>query len=279
MQSLSHRRAEGPPPAAQRTKAQAASPLERWRAAVAPVVEPALGPIRRYGEPALAAATVITMPVAVWAALIYAPIDAIQGIAWRIFYFHVPVAWTAYLAFGVVFGASILYLWRRDERWDWLARAAAEIGVVFTTLTLISGSLWGRPIWGAWWTWDPRLTTTLILWFIYVGYLLLRGYLGRTPSAARSAAVVGILGFVDVPINYLSTTWWRTQHPSLMVTTDNAGHLPGAALFALFAALAAFTLLFGFLLLQVYRLERLQTMALRLRARIESDSDPNERDS
>ncbi|HEX6122847.1 MAG TPA: cytochrome c biogenesis protein CcsA, partial [Ktedonobacterales bacterium] len=171
----------------------------------------------------------------------------------------------------------ILYLWRKDERWDWLARAGAEIGIIFTTLTLITGSLWGRPIWGTWWTWDPRLTTTLILWFIYIGYLLVRTYMGRTASAARAAAVVGILGFVDVPINYLSTTWWRTQHPSLMVTTNNAGHLTGPALFAMFIALAAFTLLFGFLLLQVYRLERLQTAALRLRARVEADSDLDER--
>jgi heme exporter protein C len=178
----------------------------------------------------------------------------------------------------VVCGASILYLWRKDERWDWIARGGAEIGIVFTTLTLITGSLWGRPIWGAWWTWDPRLTTTLILWFIYVGYLLVRTYMGRTASAARAAAVVGILGFVDVPINYLSTTWWRTQHPSLMVTTNNAGHLTGPALFAMFIALAAFTLLFGFLLLQVYRLEHLQTAALRVRARVESDSDLEERD-
>jgi heme exporter protein C len=226
----------------------------------------------------LGAVTAITMLVAIWAALSYAPIDAIQGDAWRIFYFHVPVAWVAYLAFFVVFGASLLYLWRKDERWDWLARGGAEIGIVFTTLTLITGSLWGRPIWGAWWTWDPRLTTTLILWFIYVGYLLVRTYMGRTESAARAAAVVGILGFVDVPINYLSTTWWRTQHPSLMVTTDNAGHLTGPALFALFVSLAAFTLLFGYLLLQVYRLERLQDTALRLRARVESDSDLDERD-
>jgi heme exporter protein C len=102
--------------------------------------------------------------------------------------------------------------------------------------------------------------------------------MGRTASAARAAAVVGILGFVDVPINYLSTTWWRTQHPSLMVTTNNAGHLTGPALFALFIALAAFTLLFCFLLLQVYRLERMQTTALRLRARVELDSDLDERD-
>ncbi|MBF6590256.1 MAG: cytochrome c biogenesis protein CcsA [Ktedonobacterales bacterium] len=280
MRNLSHNRA--PTAALQRTRAararwrsvwvpSAQTALARWRQALAPSAQAALRPVRRYGEYALGGATAITMLVAVWAALAYAPIDATQGLAWRIFYFHVPGAWVAYLAFSVVFGASILYLWRKDARWDWLAHGAAEIGTVFTTLTLISGSLWGRPIWGAWWTWDPRLTTTLILEFIFIGYLLLRTYLGRGASGARAAAVVGILGFVDVPINYLSTTWWRTQHPSLMVTTDNAGHLTGPALFALFISLAAFTLLFGFLLLQAYRLERLQTMAHRLRARVASD--------
>jgi heme exporter protein C len=263
MQSLSSRRT------AARSAPSAFPGLDRWRAILAPYAERALGHVRRAGEPALAATTAATMLVAVWAALSYAPIDAIQGVAWRIFYFHVPVAWVAYLAFAVVFGASILYLWRRDERWDWMARAAAEIGIVFTTLTLLSGSLWGRPIWGAWWTWDPRLTTTLILWFIYAGYLLVHTYLGPTASAARAAAVVGILGFVDVPINYLSTTWWRTQHPSAMITIDNTGHLTGPALFALFVALVAFTLLFCFLLLEVYRLERLQAEARRLRARVE----------
>ena len=130
--------------------------LEWGRARLGPPlargVERGLPPLQRYGEPVLGAATAITMLVAIWAALSYAPIDAIQGEAWRIFYFHVPVAWVAYLAFFVVFAASILYLWRKDERWDWIARAGAEIGIVFTTLTLITGSLWGRPIWGAWWT-------------------------------------------------------------------------------------------------------------------------------
>jgi len=263
MQSVSQRRAAARP-------APSASPaLDRWRATLAPYAERARRPARRYGEVALAAATALTMLVAVWAALVYAPIDAIQGVAWRIFYFHVPVAWVAYLAFGVVCGASILYLWRADERWDWLAHASAEIGIVFTTLTLVVGALWGRPIWGAWWVWDPRLTTTLILWFIYAGYLLLRTYLGPTASAARAAAVVGILGFVDVPINYLSTTWWRTQHPGQMISLDNTGHLTGPALFALFVALAAFTLVYCFLLLQVFRLEHLQATVRRLRLRVE----------
>ena len=124
----------------------------------------------------LAILTTLAMLVTIWAVFAYAPVDAVQGVAFRIFYFHVPMAWVAYLAFFVVFIASIVYLWRKDERWDWLARASAELGTVFTTLVLITGSLWGRPIWGTWWTWDPRLTTTLILWFMYLAYVMVRAY-------------------------------------------------------------------------------------------------------
>ncbi len=214
----------------------------------------------------LGALTAVGMTVSLWAIFAYAPTDAIQGVAQRIFYFHVPIAWVAFLAFFIVFVASIVYLWRRDERWDWLARAAAEIGTVFTTLTLIMGSLWGKPIWGTWWQWDARLTTTLILWFIYVGYLMLRSYTGRTPAGARAAAVLGIVGFVDVPIDYLSVTWWRTIHP----TADyvSAG-LPPQAVTAFMLALTTFTLFFALLLVLVYHIERVQAAAEKLRGQIE----------
>ncbi|HEV2237529.1 MAG TPA: cytochrome c biogenesis protein CcsA, partial [Ktedonobacterales bacterium] len=143
---------------------------------------------RTRGEKAFAVlglATAIGMVVSIWAIFAYAPEDALSGVVQRIFYFHVPVAWDAYLAFFTVFVASIMYLWRRDERWDWLARAAAEIGTELTTLVLITGSLWGKPIWGTWWTWDARLTSTLFLWFIYVGYLILRGAVEDPGMRAR----------------------------------------------------------------------------------------------
>jgi heme exporter protein C len=217
------------------------------------------------------ALTVVGMVASIWAIFAYAPTDALQGVVQRIFYFHVPMAWDAYLAFFIVFVASVVYLWRRDERWDWVARAAAEIGTVFTTLVLITGSLWGKPIWGTWWTWDARLTTTLILWFIYVGYLMLRSYTGRTPSGARMAAVLGIVGFVDVPIDYLSVTWWRTIHPAAVYIIDNGqAQLPPAALQTFFLALITFTLFFVFLLGLVYQLEWLQAGVEKLRGRIES---------
>src|SRR2546421_7494532 len=129
----------------------------------------------------LGALSLIGMMVSIWMIFLYAPTDAIQGQPQRIFYFHVPMAWVALLASGVLAVTSVVYLWKRDERWDYAARASAELGAVFTTFALITGSLWGRPIWGTWWTWDPKLTATLVLWFIYVGYLMLRNYMGRTP--------------------------------------------------------------------------------------------------
>jgi heme exporter protein C len=239
-------------------------------------LEPALGrvpePVRRYGELAIGSLAGAGMLVTIWAALIYAPTD-ITGDDQRIVYFHVPVAWCAFLAFFIVFIGSILYLVQNAmgrrasaEHWDRLAWSAAEVGVIFTTLTLISGSLWGRPIWGTWWQWDARLTTTLILWFIYVGYLLLRTYMGRSDSGARSAAVVGIIGFIDVPIVYESVNWWNTLHPSQFVLE---GQLPGQMLLALLISMATFTLLLVFLLIQVYKLHSLKATTEELRARIE----------
>lgn len=219
----------------------------------------------------LGLATALGMLASIWAIFAYAPTDAVQGVAQRIFYFHVPIAWDAYLAFFVVFAASVAYLWRKDERWDWLARASAEIGTIFTTLVLITGSIWARPIWGTWWTWDERLTTSLILWFIYVGYLMLRSYMGRTAASARSAAVLGIVGFIDVPINYLSVKWWRTIHPATGYIVQNGqSQLPPAALQAFLLSLLTFTLLFAFLLVLVYHLERIQATAARIRARLDA---------
>src|SRR5690349_16768993 len=137
----------------------------------------------------LGAITLLGMGVVIWMAFFYAPTDAVQGEPQRIFYFHVPVSWVGMLAFVVMAVAGILYLKSKDERWDWIARAAGEIGLVFITLALVTGSIWGRTTWGTWWTWDARLTTTLILWFVYVGYLMLRSYMGRTTASARAGAV------------------------------------------------------------------------------------------
>jgi heme exporter protein C len=215
----------------------------------------------------LLALTFIGMMISIAMIFLYAPTDAIEGIAQRIFYFHVPVSWIGMLAFGILAAASIAYLWKKDERWDWLARASAEIGSVFITLALITGSIWGRTTWGTWWTWDARLTTTLILWFIYIGYMMLRSYMGRTPASARSAAVLAIIGVIDVPIIYESVNWWRTLHPQAEVGTPGA--LPPQVVLTLMVALATFTLLYSFLMIQMYQFQKMQTLAQRLRASLE----------
>jgi heme exporter protein C len=211
--------------------------------------------------------SLIGMMVSIWMIFLYAPTDAIEGQPQRIFYFHVPVAWIGMLAFGVVTVAGIGYLWKKDERWDWAARASAELGAVFITLALITGSIWGKTTWGTWWTWDARLTTTLILWFIYIGYLMLRSYMGRTHESARSGAVLAIIGLIDVPIIYESVNWWRTLHPQAEVGTPGA--LPPSVVLTLMISLVTFTLFYSFLMIQLYQLQRLQTLAQRLRASVE----------
>lgn len=207
------------------------------------------------------------MALAIWMAFLYAPTDAVQGPPQRIFYFHVPVSWVGMLACVVMALAGVLYLWKKDERWDWVARAAAEIGAVFISLTLITGSIWGRVTWGTWWTWDARLTTTLILWFTYIGYLMLRNYMGRTPASARAGAVLSIIGVVDVPIIYESVNWWRTLHPVAEVGV--AGALPPSVVLTLMVSLAVFTILYAALMIQGYQLQRAQTLVQRLRAGLE----------
>src|SRR5579863_9257191 len=209
----------------------------------------------------------VGMSISVWMIFLYAPEDAVQGQPQRIFYFHVPIAWLAMLGFIGVAAGGIGYLITKDERWDWVARAAAEIGALFATLTLITGSIWGKTIWGTWWTWDARLTTTLILWFIYIGYLMLRSYMGRTPQSARAGTVLAIIGVIDVPIIYESVNWWRTLHPGPQVGV--AGALPPSVVLTLMISLTSFTLLLAFLMLQLYQLQRMQTLAQRLRASLE----------
>lgn len=188
---------------------------------------------------------------------IYAPTDKNLGDVQRIFYFHVSSAWIAFLAFFLVFLASILYLKSKSRRWDILALSSAEIGVLLTSLALITGSIWARPIWYTWWTWDIRLTTTLVLWLIYVAYLMLRFY-SEGSRGARFAAVFAILGFVDVPIVFMSIRWWRTQHPGPVIGGGKGTGLAPPMLYTLFVCLAAFTLLFIYLLLLRTKLETIK---------------------
>ena len=198
----------------------------------------------------------LAMLAAIYTALVWVPPDADMGDFQRIFYFHVPSAWVAFLSFFVTFLGGILYLRTRDFRWDGLAISSAEVGVVVTTIALITGSIWARPIWGAWWTWDPRLTTTLILWFIYVAYLILRKNVDDPSRRASLSAVVGIVGFVDVPIVFMSIRWWRTIHP--IVFEPGEFRVAPVMMVALLVSLVAFTIFYAYLVTVRASLERVQ---------------------
>jgi heme exporter protein C len=196
--------------------------------------------------------------VSIVAVFYYAPIEQTMGIVQKIFYFHVASAWTGFLAFGVVFVCSILFLWKKKEIFDSWAYSSAEIGVLFTSLVLLTGPMWAKPIWNTYWTWDPRLTTTLILWLIYIGYLLLRNMIASPEKAARISAVYGIIGFVDVPIVYLSIRLWRTLHPEpVMIMGGEKSGLDPRMFQVLILSLAAFTFLFLTLLLVRVDIEKL----------------------
>jgi len=190
----------------------------------------------------------ISMITAIFLVFICAPTEKMQGIVQKIFYFHVSSAITMFFAFFVVFVASIMYLWKLSDWWDAVALSAAEIGVVFCTLVLLTGPIWGRPIWGTWWTWDPTLTLTLVLWLIYVAYLMLR-LDAHDPKRARFAAILGIVGFVDVLLIRWSVEKWRTLHPKpVLIQEGGTTGLPTAMLWIFIVCLGAFLLLFFYLL-------------------------------
>ena len=160
------------------------------------------------------AVTFILVLVATYMSLVVAPLEAVQGVHQKIFYIHVPLAFIAYASITVVFIASIAFLTTKNPKWDRLARTSAEIGIISTTIVLFSGSLWGRPVWGAWWSWsDARLVTTLVMWLIYMGYLMLRSLGESNNQTAKVSSIIGILGFVNVPITYFSVYLWTYLHP------------------------------------------------------------------
>lgn len=183
---------------------------------------------------------------AIYCAFVLAPTEAVMGEVQRIFYFHIASAWLCMLAFFILFVLSIAYLATGEAAWDRWASSSAEIGVIFSTLVLITGPLWAKPVWNTWWTWDPRLTTFLILWLIYVAYLLLRANMPEGDKKRKISAVFGIVGFVDVPIVFMSIRWWRTIHP--VVITSSSMNLDPDMKTAMFAALGSFTLLYAVLM-------------------------------
>lgn len=214
--------------------------------------------------------TAVAMVISLYLVFVYAPTERTMGVVQRIFYFHVPSAWVGFLAFLVAFVAGIGYLARREWRWDIVETASVEIGVIFSTVALVTGSLWARPTWNTWWTWDPRLTTTLVLWIYYVSLLLLRQMVENEERQARYSAVLSIVGFINVPIVFLAIRLWRTIHPVLF-TSEGFGLEP-SMLLTLLVSLLTFTLLYLCLLWLRARQEYLHTEINRMKDHLLSAS-------
>ena len=199
----------------------------------------------------LGIATVIVLH---WMVFFWVPTESTMGIVQRIFYIHVPAWWAAFLGFGLVALCSAMYLWIGDERLDRAALAGAEAGMIFTTIGLLTGPLWGRVAWGTWWEWEPRLTSALILWFIYLGYFLVRRSTENPEQGKRFAAVVGVIGVLDIPLIHVSVTWLRSLHPQAVILNPDglAQELNGQMGATMGVALLAFTLVFACLFLARY---------------------------
>jgi heme exporter protein C len=217
----------------------------------------------RSGGRVLGIAALAAVAMSATLSLVVAPPDAVQGDVQRLMSVHVPAAWLAYLSFFVVFVSSVAYLKTRRIRWDRIAAASAEIGVLFTALAIALGALWGKPIWGTWWTWDPRLTTTAMLLLIYLAYLAVRRVVDNPSRRARWAAVIGIVGFVDVPIVHLSVVWWRSLHQQATLLRVGGPEIHGSMLAALLVGVAAFTLVYAYLMTLRLRVGRLEERAIR----------------
>lgn len=206
----------------------------------------------QMGGTVLAALGVLGTLALHWMVFFWTPTEASMGIIQRIFYIHVPAAWVAFFAFGIVALCSAVYLWLGDERLDQAAVSAAEGGMVFTSIVLLTGPFWGKIAWGTYWTWEPRLTLTLLLWFIYLGYFLVRAATENPERGKRFAAVVGIVGVFNIPLIHLSVIWFRSLHPTPVVMKPDGPTLHPDMLLTLMVGLLSFTLLFLGVFLQRY---------------------------
>jgi len=214
--------------------------------------------MRRTGT-VMAALGLAGVMLVYWLSFFWVSTEAAQGVVQRIFYVHVPSAWTAFFAFGISAFCSAMYLWLRDERLDRAAVSAAEGGMIFATVMLTTGPLWGRIAWGTYWTWEPRLTLTLLLWFIFLGYFMVRSSTENPEKGKRFAAVVAIVGALDIPFIHVSVLWFRSLHPQPVVVRPTDGPaLPGDMLTLLLTSLTAFTVLFLGLFMLRYALEGLR---------------------
>lgn len=193
------------------------------------------------------------VPIGLYFAFFYAPLEKMMGLIQKIFYFHVSSAWIGFFAFFITFIMSILYLITKKIIYDDIASASAEIGLIFCTIVIVTGPLWARPTWGVYWTWDPRLTSTLILWFIYVGYVMLRQFMEESQKRAQFSAALGIIGFINVPIVFLSIQWWEnTIHPN--VVQKGGGGMHPDMFVAMQVCLFVFTIIYISLLIRRLRI-------------------------
>lgn len=198
-----------------------------------------------------------------------APTERTMGIIQRIFYLHVPSAWTAFTAFFICFIGNLTYVFRREPKWDWLGVAAAEVGLAFTTVVLMTGPIWAHPVWGIWWTWDARLTSTFVLWLLYVSYLLLRTLIEEPDRRALLSALFGIFAFLDVPLVYGSIRWWRTQHPQPVVLGGSGSGLNPTMRWVLLFSWLAMLALMTLLMRRRYDLEEMREGLATLRSEAE----------
>ncbi|MGB2673296.1 MAG: cytochrome c biogenesis protein [Candidatus Acidiferrum sp.] len=206
-----------------------------------------------------AAAVFVLLGAAAYASFFIAPTDAKQGLIYRILFLHVASAWTGLTAFFISFIANLLYVWRRQQRWDWLGVSAAEVGLAFTTVVLVTGPIWAHPVWGIWWTWSPRLTSTFVLWLLYVVYLVLRTLVEEPDKRALLSALFGIFAFIDVPLVFGSIRWWRDQHPQPVVMGEPGSGLDPVMLKVLLFSWFAMLALMSLLMRQRYRLEAMRS--------------------
>jgi len=219
---------------------------------------------RRIGRDILLAASAALMALTLYMVYLWAPTEQNLGVSQRIFYFHVPLGWVGMVSIIVVAAASVLHLATGRQKWDDLAYSTAELGIVFASLILVTGAIWGKPVWGVWWTWDAKLTTTLVLWFVYVGYLMARAYGPPGAQGKRFASVVALIGAVDAPIIYKAADWWRSAHPSNNVPSD----IDERMLLTLLMSTVAFTALYVYLLMERYSLRRSESELDELHQRI-----------
>jgi heme exporter protein C len=212
----------------------------------------------------------LLLAAAGYAAFYVAPTERTMGLIQRIFYLHAPSGMTALVAFFLCFLGNLGYVFSRKDRWDWLGVSAAEVGLAFCTVVLVTGPIWAHPVWGIWWAWDPRLTLTAVLWLLYVSYLLLRTLVEEPQRRALVSAVFGIFAFIDVPLVYMSIRWWRTQHPQPVVFGGQSSGLDPKMRMVMFLFWGALLALMALLIWVRYRLEALRADVDALRREVES---------